>query len=224
MNTVSKHFFSINPALFKLVIDSVVWAFKHTERHISETGLNILLEMLRNVSDAGPDVSSAFYKSYFLSILQDIFVVLTDSFHMSGFKLQATLLLTCFNTVERGLINIPLWDPAQVQDPTMNNQKYLREYVIKLLTGPFPNLNPNQIRTYVMGLFDLCNDLPAFKNYLRDFLVQLKEFSANSGDLFLEEKEAAMAAARAQEAKRAQSIPGLIPQNQLPTEQLMESI
>lgn len=28
------------PAQFKLVIDSVVWAFKHTMRDIADTGLN----------------------------------------------------------------------------------------------------------------------------------------------------------------------------------------
>lgn len=38
----------LTPAHFKLVIDSMVWAFKHTERQISETGLNILLELLKN--------------------------------------------------------------------------------------------------------------------------------------------------------------------------------
>jgi hypothetical protein len=68
---------------FKLVLDSVVWAFKHAERNISETGLNILLELLHNIS-ADENVSNAFYQKYFLSILQDIFFVLTDSFHKSG--------------------------------------------------------------------------------------------------------------------------------------------
>lgn len=72
------------------------------------------------------------------------------------------------------MINIPLWDPATNQDPNMTNKIFLREYVVQLLTSAFPNLNQGQIRTYVNGLFDLCNDLPAFKNYLRDFLVQLK--------------------------------------------------
>lgn len=32
----------------KLVMDSIIWAFRHTERNISETGLNLLLEMLKN--------------------------------------------------------------------------------------------------------------------------------------------------------------------------------
>ena len=32
----------------KLVMDSIIWAFRHTERNIAETGLNLLLEMLKN--------------------------------------------------------------------------------------------------------------------------------------------------------------------------------
>lgn len=32
----------------KLVMDSIIWAFRHTERNIAETGLLLLLEMLKN--------------------------------------------------------------------------------------------------------------------------------------------------------------------------------
>jgi hypothetical protein len=32
----------------KLVMDSIIWAFRHTERNVAETGLNLLLEMLTN--------------------------------------------------------------------------------------------------------------------------------------------------------------------------------
>jgi len=217
-----KAFFAISPTHFKLVIDSIVWAFKHTERHIFETGFNILLELLKNVQDAGPEVQNAFYKSYYLPVLQDVFYVLTDSFHKSGFKLQATILLTLFNHVDSGLIVVPLWDQTAVPDPTMTNQKYIREYVINLLSNAFPNLAPGNVRNYVLGLFDLSKDIPAFKTHLRDFLVQLKEFSTGDNqELYLEEKEAALQAAREAEAKRAASIPGLIPQSQLPDDQFM---
>jgi exportin-1 len=30
------------PAQLKLVIDSIVWAFRHTERNVAETGLSLL--------------------------------------------------------------------------------------------------------------------------------------------------------------------------------------
>jgi exportin-1 len=85
-------FFALTPAHFKFVIDSIVWAFKHTERQISETGLNILLELLENIRASGSEVSGAFYKTYFIPLLQDIFYVLTDTFHKSG-KCQARVSL-----------------------------------------------------------------------------------------------------------------------------------
>ena len=38
--------FSMSPTQLKLVIDSVVWAIRHTERNVADTGLNLLMEML----------------------------------------------------------------------------------------------------------------------------------------------------------------------------------
>lgn len=35
-----------------------------------------------------------------------------------------------------------------------------------------------QVTQFVNGLFESRNDLPTFKNHIRDFLVQSKEFSA----------------------------------------------
>lgn len=40
-----KAFLNIPPAQFKLVFDSVVWAFKHTMRNVADTGLNILYKV-----------------------------------------------------------------------------------------------------------------------------------------------------------------------------------
>jgi hypothetical protein len=44
---------------FKIIIDSVVWAFKHTMRNIAETGLNILLEMWQNIEKASAEVAQS---------------------------------------------------------------------------------------------------------------------------------------------------------------------
>jgi len=212
-------FFSLTPAQFKLVIDSIVWAFKHTERQISETGLNIMLELLGNISNSGPEVSSAFYKTYFLSIIQDVFYVLTDTLHKSGFKYQTTILAQMFNTAESGGIQVPLWDQATLPDPTMTNSKFLKQYLANLLSAAFINLTSNQVQHFVSGLFSMNHDITSFKGHLRDFLVQLKEFSSGDNeDLYLEEKEAALIASREAESKRQMLVPGLIPPNQLPDE------
>jgi exportin-1 len=71
--------FSIPPQLQKLVIDSIVWAIKHTERNISETGLEILLALLQNVS-GNQAIAQQFYVTFLLPLLQDVFGVLTDRY------------------------------------------------------------------------------------------------------------------------------------------------
>ena len=40
-------FLAIPPQQFKLVLDSIIWAFKHTMRNVADTGLNILYQLLQ---------------------------------------------------------------------------------------------------------------------------------------------------------------------------------
>jgi exportin-1 len=40
-----KAFLNLPPAQFKLVFDSIVWAFKHTMRNVADTGLQILYQV-----------------------------------------------------------------------------------------------------------------------------------------------------------------------------------
>jgi exportin-1 len=70
-------------------------------------------------------------------------------------------------------------------------------------------------------MFDLNMDLPTFKTHLRDFLIQLKEFSVedNSG-LYGEEQEAQQQQRMAaQEAQRA-AVPGLLKPSEIIDEDL----
>ncbi len=223
MRAINNHafqiFFSLSPADFKLVIDSIVWAFKHTERNISETGLNILLELLRNIGTTNPQVAALFYKTYFIALLQDIFYILTDTFHRSGFKLQATLLQHMFFLVEKNQIQAPLWDSSLhlpgVDPAAMSNSLFLRQYMTDLLANAFKNLTLNQVKSFITGLFDMVKDIGLFKSHLRDFLVQLKEFSSGDNEeLFLEEREATVIAQRDADLKKQMSVPGLLPPSQ----------
>ncbi len=87
-------------------MDSIIWAIKHTMRDIADIGLNrqscfvvcnlyetnptlypVCLEVVNNFASAAePAVTNAFFQQYFLSIIQDVFFVLTDTDHKSGFK------------------------------------------------------------------------------------------------------------------------------------------
>ena len=201
--------FNIPPEHQKLVVDSVVWAMKHTERNIQDTGLEILNELLTNVGKT-PDVAQGFYQQYLLSLIQDVFAVMTDRLHKSGFKMHATLLRHMFHLVQMNLVTVPLFDPATAP-PGQTNPAFLREHMSNLLVTSFPNVTKTQVSNFVDGMFDLKMDLATFKTHLRDFLIQLKEFSVEENkDLFSEEAEAEER--RKQEAMQAQrsAVPGLL--------------
>jgi exportin-1 len=87
------------PQQFKLVMDSVVWAFKHTMRDIADTGLSsnsftagdellltclVAFEIVNNFASSTPEIANQFYQQYLLSMLGDVFYVLTDADHKSG--------------------------------------------------------------------------------------------------------------------------------------------
>ena len=52
---------------FTLIIESIKWAFKHTERNVADTGLNTLLELLQNIQQSA--FSNAFHQQYYLSLI-----------------------------------------------------------------------------------------------------------------------------------------------------------
>ncbi|CAJ0647133.1 13203_t:CDS:2 [Entrophospora sp. SA101] len=191
LRAINQHCFpallTLPAAQFKLIMDSIVWAFKHTMRDIADTGLHICLELLNNISNQESAVANAFYQQYYLNLLQDVFFVLTDTDHKSVLQFM-------FSIVESGVVQAPLFSP-EIRDPEMTNQRYLREYVINLY--------------FNLWLFELNQDNMKFKLHLRDFLIQLKEFAGDNADLYLEEREAEAELRKKTEMANALKIPGL---------------
>ena len=94
---------------------------------------------------------------------------------------------------------------------TAANGTYVQDFVANLLRTAFPHLTDNQIKITVQGLFNLDQDIPAFKEHLRDFLVQIREFTGeDDSDLFLDEREAALKQAQDEKRKIAISVPGML--------------
>jgi exportin-1 len=207
--------FNIPVSQQKLLVDSIVWAFKHTERNISETGLEILQELLHNLAP-NPQIAQPFYQAFLLPLIQDIMAVMTDRLHKSGFKLQAGVLLHIFHQVQTGQVTVMLDPTGAVAD----NTQFLKEHVAGLLLTAFPNLTRTQVISFVLGLFDVAKDLTAFKQHLRDFLIAIKEFSTeDNADLFAEEAEAQRELLRKETHLYRSSVPGLLEPDELGLEQ-----
>ncbi|KAL1967492.1 hypothetical protein VTN77DRAFT_3007 [Rasamsonia byssochlamydoides] len=194
---------------FKFVIDSCMWASKHDNREVENTGLTMCLELMNNMAETDPQTSSIFFRQFYLPILQDVFFVLTDTDHKAGFKSQAMLLSRMFYFVESGKIQDPIYSPEQAP-PGTSNKEFLQEYVASLLQSAFKNLQEIQIKQFVIGLFAYNDDFNKFKTHLRDFLISLKEFAGDNTELYAEEREQALRDAKAAERDRAMRVGGLL--------------
>ncbi|OBT83509.1 hypothetical protein VE02_06876 [Pseudogymnoascus sp. 03VT05] len=204
---------------FKFVIDSCMWASKHDNREVEYAGLNMCLELITNMADTDQQTSSAFFQQFFLPILQDVFFVLCDNDHKAGFKSQSTLLSRMFYFVHPGdgtqpKIQGPIYPADQAPSGT-SNKDFLGGFVANLLQTAFTNLAPLQIKSFVEGLFTLNHLTDKFKLSLRDFLIQLKEFSGDNTELYAEEKEQQESAARAAERERLSKVGGLLKPSEL---------
>uniref|UniRef100_A0A0K3CC03 BY PROTMAP: gi/472583837/gb/EMS21461.1/ exportin-1 [Rhodosporidium toruloides NP11] gi/647402254/emb/CDR48536.1/ RHTO0S18e02212g1_1 [Rhodosporidium toruloides] n=1 Tax=Rhodotorula toruloides TaxID=5286 RepID=A0A0K3CC03_RHOTO len=190
---------------FKLVMDAVVWATKHTMRDIGDLGLTICVELIDNVVAAGPETSNGFFQAYYLALLQDMFFVLTDADHKSGFKSTALVLARLFKLVEQGDIQAPL-DPSAA-----NNGVFVADYTANLLKSAFPHLQPAQITAFVSALREQYGDFNKFRITLRDFLISLREFQGEeASDIYAEEREEEAKRKRDEDQARAAAVPGML--------------
>merc|ERR1712038_1897070 len=217
-------FLTIPAAQFKLVLDSIIWAFKHTMRNVADTGLNILFQLLQNVNGQ-PEAAQSFYQTYYTDILQHMFSVVTDTSHTAGLTMHATILTYMFTLVETSKVTIALNPAATAQADnsataiSAGNITYIQEFVANLLKTAFPHLSDNQIKITVQGLFNLDQDIPAFKEHLRDFLVQIREFTGeDDSDLFLDEREGALKKAQEEKRKIQIAVPGILNPHEMPEE------
>lgn len=72
-----------------------------------------------------------------------------------------------------------------------------------------------QIQIFITGLGEHHNDINRFKLSTRDFLIQLKEFSGDNTELYLEEKEAEAQKKAEEERSAAMRIPGMLKPSQI---------
>jgi len=217
LQAVNQHCFpallQIQPPQFKLVLDSIIWAFKHTMRDVADIGLEILLKLLQNVRD-NQEAAQSFYQAYYLEIMQHVFAVVTDTSHIAGLTYHSQILAHMFSLLENNNILVPL--APQVQNPSQNIE-FVQQHVFNLMKSAYPHLQDAQIRIIIKGFFDLDQNLQAFKEHLRDFLVQIKEFAGDdTSDLYLNEREETLKKAAEDKRRIQESVPGILNPHELP--------
>ncbi|EJS43580.1 crm1p [Saccharomyces arboricola H-6] len=209
-------FLELPPAAFKLFVDAICWAFKHNNRDVEVNGLQIALDLVKNIERMGNvPFANEFYKNYFFVFVSETFFVLTDSDHKSGFSKQALLLMKLISLIYDDKIPVPLYQETEAPQGT-SNQIYLNQYLANMLNNAFPHLTSQQITSFLSALTKQYKDLMVFKGTLRDFLVQIKEVGGDPTDyLFAEDKENALMEQSKLEREKAAKIGGLLKPSEL---------
>ncbi|KAI6884857.1 Exportin-1 [Hortaea werneckii] len=211
----------LDQAHFKLVIDSCMWASKHDNRAVEGEGLNMCIELISNMADqTDQSTCDAFFRSFYTTILQDVFFVLTDSDHKAGFKYQSLLLARMFWLVGAEKIQSPIYYESQAPAGSVSNKDFLSTFVASLLSNAFPNLSAPQITGFIRNLFESTDDIVKFKLILRDFLIQLKEFAGDNAELFTEDRELAAKEQKEKERERGMKVGGLLKPSEIEDDEL----
>ncbi|EDO26923.1 predicted protein, partial [Nematostella vectensis] len=193
----------IPPEQFKLVLDSIVWAFKHTMRNVADTGLHILYSLLKNME--AEEASQSFYQTYYITIVQHVLSVVTDTSHTAGLTMHATILAHMFSLAESGKITQPLFNSSEAQ--YASNQVCTACFVIDR-----SSLGEARTQDFSWGVFIL--------GQARWFAsAKIKEYrSEDSTDLYLEERETQLKSAEEEKRKVQLSVPGIVNPHDMPEE------
>mmetsp|Transcript_1208 Transcript_1208/g.3672 ORF Transcript_1208/g.3672 Transcript_1208/m.3672 type:complete len:1113 (-) Transcript_1208:156-3494(-) len=192
--------FFLSEAQLKLYVDSLIWALKHEQPQVADSGLQILSQFLERLLSGPPQVYVPFFKQYYFTLLQDVLCVLTDTFHKSGFKLQQHILLQLVNAVECGLLN------------EVAPKQRVMEFLFDMIGKSWSTLHRSQAEIFVLHCFNRARQPVEFQQHIRDFLIQLREWGSHEDALYEDERQVALKEAQASDGQWRLQVPGLVPQ------------
>ena len=92
------------------------------------------------MAETDQQTCNTFFQTFFTTILQDVFFVVTDSDHKAGFKSQSMLLAKMFWLVDSDKLQGPIYTSPDMAPAGTPNREFLRNFVGNLLATAFPNL------------------------------------------------------------------------------------
>jgi len=198
-------FVAMSEAQWKRLVEAIIWGFRHDVRSVAETALKILQNILRSIASTPSAFSQQFFKAFYLEIMTSIFMVAVDSTHYSEMREHAEVLALMFKVVEAGVVKVRL------NEAQPNNAEHVKQFVGGKLREWFPHLLPDQLIVTVRGFFAHNEDPKAFKDHLRDFLVETKQqIGQDVRHMYKAEREHALVQAEAHKLQSHQAIPGMI--------------
>ncbi|CAN7994790.1 unnamed protein product [Ixodes hexagonus] len=207
---------NIPPAQFKLVLDSIIWAFKHTMRNVADVGLQILYQLLQNI--AGEEMASqSFYQTYYTDVMQHLFSVVTDTSHTAGDKQKHTVYSFLVHVAALAVCMLPAH--AQEQRRNARHCRFL-DYLLDLQVFPLVTSSLSEAQENLkagLDAFFICSFADDCSKFIQ--CMQMQEYTGeDDSDLFLEEREVALRQAEEEKRKIRMLVPGILNPHEIPEE------
>ena len=209
LRSINKHcfgaFFELPMENFRVVVQSILWAMKHMEHSISDTGHTTLLEMVRQLS--GTPYAEPFYENFLMSVVSDVLVAMTDMMHKTALPFQVGILHRICGDLSSGNVTCAV---GEDQPSGMSSLDYVRESLFATLKENFSNMSEADIRDFLVNLFDPTISFEDLKVHVRDFIIKSKEFSPDEASAYyLDDDKSQRQAAEMEEKARRDQVPGL---------------
>eukprot|EP00392_Amoebophrya_sp_AT5.2_P010517 g10581.t1 len=167
----------------RLYINSLLWGMKHEHPVVSPTALGILREFLQSVLKLlPPQATKPFFTEYYAEILKGLLKIMTDTMHTSGLRAQLEVLLELIrgSCDEYGAANglTPAVAANDGSAPSTNAFGVSQQQTMVILATFFQETYPDtlakaQIETFVLGMFNSCQNANEFAAHVTDFLKEL---------------------------------------------------
>jgi len=223
VEAVNKHCFPALLALgeqqFDYIFDSIVLSIRNLQQNIQEIGLSTLNDLISNF--LASEFANQFAKTYYQNILALVLDVLTDTFHPGALPSLANILNLMIRSLMVNQITMPIWDESSQQFES--NLDFFAQCINGMILEHFDTVSDAQVKRFVNRLIQSTNNITNFRQVLRDFLIELREYSSESpqaliaaleasrgqeGPVDLEEQER-LELKKEQDARYKASVPGL---------------
>lgn len=164
-----------------MVFEAICGAVRNLQQNVQEIGLATLQDMVNNFLNS--EVGNDFAVSYYPGILGLVLDVLTDTFHVGAIPSLGNILSLMIRSLNQRQITVPLWENGNAESQQQqyeSNSQFFAETMVGMILAHFETVGPSQVERFVSNLFANANNPTNFRQILRDFLIELREYSAEA--------------------------------------------
>ncbi len=174
-----------------------------------EHRLAMCLELINNMAETDAQTAGIFFQQFYISILQDVLFVLTDSDHKAGFKSQCMLLGTDVPAC-RDEQDLAALVPIRPGCPGHFQQAVCQRVHVESPAARLPQSEGDAGPALRHRSLRLNEDATKFKTHVRDFLISLKEFADDNAELYAKSVSKRRKISLTQNANEDMKVGGLI--------------